>query len=113
MQSTVKALKSAWSTYKTLKRAGQSFDLAIAAVTIVYGSDTPLLSQERTSQAVRERLQTGTRMCGTVGVVDKGKTSLHVLDVASFPGLLRLQLLIAYWKQSKTGGVEGLGTRLY
>jgi len=33
-------------------------------------------------------------------------------SVASFPGLLCLQFLIAYCKQSKTGGVEGLGTRL-
>jgi len=39
------------------------------------------LSQERISQPVRERLQTGTRMCGNVhvGAVDKEKTSLHVL----------------------------------
>ena len=30
---------------------------------------------------VRERLQMGTRTCGTVGAVDKEKTSLHVLNV--------------------------------
>ena len=33
--------KSSCSMVKMLKRAGQSFDLAVAAVTIVYGSDTP------------------------------------------------------------------------
>ena len=32
--------------------------------------------------------------------------------VASIPGLLHHQFLIAYCKRSKTGGVEGLGTRL-
>ena len=31
-------------------------------------------------QPVRERLQMGTRMCGTVGAVDKEKTSLYVLN---------------------------------
>ena len=46
-----------------------------------------VLSQERTSQPVRERLQMGTRMCGNVGAVDKERTSLHVLNVpeTAFP----------------------------
>ena len=39
------------------------------------------LSQERTSQPIRERLQMGLRMCGNVGAVDKEKTSLHLLNV--------------------------------
>ena len=34
------------------------------------------------------------------------------VHVASFPGLPHLQLF-AYWKRSKAGGVEGLGTRLH
>ena len=42
-QSAVKAQKSAWSTIKMLKRAGQSFDLAVTAVTRVYESDIPLM----------------------------------------------------------------------
>jgi len=40
-QSTVKARKSVWSTVKTSKRAGQSFDLAVAAVTIESMGVTP------------------------------------------------------------------------
>ena len=41
MQSMVKARKSAWSTVKTSKRTGQSFDLAVAAVTIESMGVTP------------------------------------------------------------------------
>ena len=42
-RSTVNARKSEWSTVKTPKRTGQSFDLAVTAVTIeVYGSDSHL-----------------------------------------------------------------------
>ena len=45
----------------------------------LFGALALALSQERTSQPVRERLQTGTRTCG--GAVDKKKTSIHVLNV--------------------------------
>jgi len=41
MQPTVKARKSAWSAVKTSKRAGQSFDLEVAAVTIESMRVTP------------------------------------------------------------------------
>ena len=38
----LKPRKSAWSTVKAPKRVGQSFDLAVAAVTRIYGSDIHL-----------------------------------------------------------------------
>jgi len=50
MQSTVKGPKPAWSTVKTPKRAGQSFDLVVTAVTI---GPSPALVLQATNAGVR------------------------------------------------------------